>query len=380
MKFIVNGAKLHKAMQSISSIITTNNAVPVVENFLLVLENNTITITGSDLETMASVSIDLESFEAGGIDRVLVPAKTFEELIGTLSSMPLTIRINDDNFAVEISAGDGNYKIAGVDANSYLRMMEVSEPNTMKLSSTVIVNAINKTAFATGIDEMRPQMTGIFCEQTANGTTFVATDAHKLVRYRREDCKSDEDISFILPKKPLVLVSKILSSFNEELEVETNFNFNNVSFTFANYKIISRLIEGKYPNYEAAIPKDNPNKLIIDRLMFLTSVKRAAVLSSKSTYQVRLQIKANELIVSAEDMDFENEAKERLSCSYEGEDLEIGFSARYLQEMLNNIDTPNVLFEMSQPNRAGIIYPYDENAAETVENILMLIMPVTLMS
>ncbi|MDR0790103.1 MAG: DNA polymerase III subunit beta [Bacteroidales bacterium] len=380
MKFIINGAKLHSAMQSISGVISTNNAIPIVENFLLTLEDNSIEITGCDLETMATVKIELDSYEAGDVNKVLVPAKLLDELVSSLSSMPLNIKVNDDTLAVEISAGEGKYTIAGLSADNYPKMMEVEDPQTMTLPSTIIVNAISKTSFATGTDELRPQMTGIYCEQMPDGITFVATDAHKLVRYRCEECKSDEEVKFILPKKPLTLVSKILSSFNEELEVNTNFNYNNVSFTFANYKIVSRLIEGKYPNYDAAIPKNNPNKLIIDRQMFLSSVKRAAILTNKSTQQIHLKLTENQLIVSADDIDYENKAEEPLNCSYDGEEMEIGFNAKYLQEMLNNIDTINILFEMSQPNRAGIIHPYDETAEANLEDILMLIMPVTLMN
>ncbi|MDR1847597.1 MAG: DNA polymerase III subunit beta [Bacteroidales bacterium] len=380
MKFIVNGELLHKAMQSISGIISTNNAIPVVENFLLTLEDNSIVITGSDLETMASVKLELDSFEAGKVNQVLVPANMFDDLVGSFSSVPLSIIINDDTLAVEIKAGDEKYQIAGLPSENYPAMKEVNDPKTMSLSSAVIVDAIGKTAFAASNDELRPQMTGIFCEQLETGITFVATDAHKLVRYRRQDCKAEEEASFILPKKPLSLVSKILSSIREEIEVSIEYNFNNVSFTFSNYKIVSRLIEGKYPNYEAAIPKDNPNKLIIDRQLLLTSVKRAAILTNKSTQQVRLSLAQNKLVLSSEDMDYENKSEIPLNCSYEGENLEIGFNAKYLQDMLNNIDTTNVLIEMSQPNRAGIIYPYDENTENNGADILMLIMPVTLMN
>jgi len=380
MKFIVNGAKLHSAMQSISSIITSNNAVPIVENFLLTMNDNSIVITATDLETVANVTIELDSCETDKLTQVLIPAKIFEELVGSMGDLLLTIKINEETLSVEITSEVGRYLLDGLPAEDYPHAKKVEDPKTMTLSSSLLVNAITKTAFATSKDEFRPQMTGIFCEQNETGITFVATDAHKLVRYRRTDFKADEPTSFILPKKPLVLVSKILSSFNEELEVVIDYNFNNVCFNFANYKIISRLIEGTYPNYEAAIPKDNPNKLTIDRVRFLRSVKRASIVASKSTHQIRMQLSANAvLILSSEDTDFEREGRESINCSYDGENMEIGFSAQYLQEMLSNIDTSEILLEMSQPSRAGIISPYNDKE-DTKEDILMLLMPISLAS
>jgi len=238
----------------------------------------------------------------------------------------------------------------------------------------VLAAAITKTLFATGNDELRPVMSGVFCQLTEEGFTFVATDAHKLVRYRRTDSKATEEQSFILPKKPLVQLKNILSQVDAPVKIE--FNQTNASFSFNNTNVICRLIEGKYPNYEAVIPLQNTKNLIVDRQQLLNSLKRVSIFANQSTHQVRFKITGQELILSAEDLDLSNEAEERLSCNYEGEDIEIGFNSKFVIEMLNNLDTEQIKFEMSAPNRAGLILPV--NSEQTNEDVLMLVMPVML--
>src|SRR5574344_798601 len=376
MKFIVNGGTLSRSLQSIFSVITTNNALPILENFLFQLNEKTLSITASDIETTVTVKLELSEAEAEGMSAFAVPAKMLCDIVKTFSDVPLSFSIDEETFAIDITSGEGKYKLAGFSAEDYPQIATVEDPSQITLPSSLMVNAISKTIFATGIEENRPQMTGVFCVQNEEGITFVATDAHKLVRYQRKDFTTDTPASFILSKKPLSLIKNILVSYKEDVDILMQYNIKNVSFQFENYTITCRLIEGKYPNYDAAIPKDNPNKLIIERAPFLASVKRVALFANPSTMQVRLKLGGNEIIISAEDMDFSNAAKEKLSCSYTGEDLEIGFNAKFLMEMLSNIDTEYILLEMSQPNRAGIIYPYDEEEKESKESILMLVMPV----
>ncbi|MDR1006467.1 MAG: DNA polymerase III subunit beta [Bacteroidales bacterium] len=378
MKFIINGAKLNESIQHIASIVSTNNAMPAVENYMLALKDNFLVIRGTDLETMIEVKLELESFEAGDVNEVLVEAKLFGNLLSQLSSFPLTINVDDANLTVEIVAGTGKYKIAGLPIEGFPEPKELEEPQMTTFTSRLLVNAIEKTSFATSTDDLRPQMTGVFCKQTADYITFVATDAHKMVRYRNMESKSDDEFSFILPKKPLTIISKIISSFNEELEIVTRFNYSNVCFEFANYVFFSRLKEGQYPNYDAAIPKDNPNKLIVDRQMFLSGIKRAAILADPSTKQIRLILTTNQLVVVAANMGSNEAAKDTINCSYEGDKMEIGFNATYLIEMLSTLDTPNVLLEMSQPNRAGVMTPYEEQKTDNKEDVLMLLMPINL--
>ena len=378
MKFIVHGGTLSRSLQSIYSVITTNNAVPILENFLFQLEEKTLAITASDIETTVTVKLELSDADSEGLTQIAVPAKILSDIVKTFSNVPLSFVIDDETYAIEITSGEGKYKLTGISADEYPRVSTIEDASQITIPSSLLVNAISKTIFAAGVEETRPQMTGIFCEQTESNITFVGTDAHKLVRYRRTDFTNDIPTNFILPKKPLSLIKNILVSYKEDADILMEYNIKNVSFKFENYSVVCRLIEGKYPNYDAAIPKENPNKLIIERATFLNSVKRVSLFANQSTQQVRLKLGGNEMIISAEDIDFSNAAKEKLPCNYAGEDLEIGFNAKYLLEMLNNIETEYILLEMSQPNRAGIIYPYEEGAEESPESILMLVMPVML--
>ncbi len=378
MKFIVHGGTLSRSLQSINSVITTSNAVPILENFLFQLKGKTLSITASDIETTVTVTLDLTDAEADGLNQIAIPSKILSEIVKTFSNVPLSFLIDENTYAIEITSGEGKYKLTGVPAEDYPRVATIDDASQITIPSSLLVNAISKTIFAAGTDDTRPQMAGILCEQKEDSVTFVATDAHKLVRYRRTDFSNDVPNSFILPKKPLNLMKNILVTYKEDADVLMEYNVKNVSFKFENYNVVCRLIEGRYPNYEGAIPKENPNKLIIERAAFLSSVRRVALFANQSTMQVRLTLEGNEMIISAEDIDFSNAAKERLSCNYTGDNLEIGFNAKYLLEMINNIETEYLLLEMSQPNRAGIIYPYEEGAEPTAESILMLVMPVML--
>ena len=220
-------------------------------------------------------------------------------------------------------------------------------------------------------------MGGIFCDLTAENITFVATDAHKLVRYRRTDVTSDTPVSFILPRKPVSMMKSIMSTLKEDMEVTLEYNNTNAAFTFGNFYIICRLVDGRYPNYDAAIPKENPNKLTVDRNSFLNTLRRVGLFANQASHQVRLAIQERELVVSAEDLEFSNNAQEKLPCQYEGEPMEIGFNAKFLTEMVSNIETEQILIEMSHPSRAGIIFPIT-NEENSPEDILMLVMPVML--
>ena len=252
----------------------------------------------------------------------------------------------------------------------------LEDPSKTVIKADVLATAISKTIFAAGNDDLRPVMSGVFFQFSTEGLTFVATDAHKLVKYNREDVKANQVAEFIMPKKPLNLLKSILATSDEEVTIE--YNDSNAKFTFENSELICRLIDGKYPNYEAVIPKENPNKLSIDRIQFLNSVRRVSIFSNKTTHQIRLKIAGAELNISAEDIDYSNKAEERLTCDYQGDDIQIGFNSRFLTEMLNNLTSTDVQLEMSMPNRAGILTPID--GLEEGERITMLVMPVMLNS
>ena len=378
MRFIINSQLFLKHLSALSGVISNNNTVPIISCFHLHLEDNMLTIKATDLETTMVSRIELENARVDGIDSIAVPAKLLLDMLKSLDDVPLNFAVDASNYSIEISSGEGKYSLASQNAETFPTMPEMKETVQTSMPASVLVNAINKTAFAASTDEMRQQMSGIFCELTPENVTFVATDAHKLVRYRRNDIHADESASFILPRKPITLVKNILSSNKEEFDVTIDYNNTNVFFAFDNFLIVCRLVDGKYPNYEAAIPKENPNKLTIDRVTFINTLKRVSLFANQSTHQVRLAIKERELEISSEDLEFSNKAHETIPCSYEGEPMEIGFNAKFLTEMTSNLDTEQVLMELSHPSRAGILFPLTDSEEAKGEDILMLVMPVML--
>ena len=372
MKFIVSSTTLMKHLQQISGVLNSSNPLPILNNFLFVVEKGTLTVSASDLESTMTTSIQLTEGKQGG--KIAVPAKILLDTLKTFPEQPLTFLVDEKTLGIEIVSDFGKYKLTGFDAEEFPRVPVMEGSKTLKLSASILLNAINKTLFATGNDELRPVMSGVFFQLSKDNITFVATDAHKLVRYRRTDAKASGEGALIVPKKPLNLLKNIVGDSDEIVNI--NYNENNILFQFANHSLICRLIEGRYPNYEAVIPVDNPNKLTISRSALLSSVRRVSIFSNKTTHQVRLKVAGSELHISAEDLDFANEANERLTCQYEGEDLEIGFNARFLADMLSNLEFENVTIEMSAPNRAGILVPANSENAD--EDILMLVMPVML--
>jgi DNA polymerase-3 subunit beta len=376
MRFIVQSPLLLRNLQTISGVLSSNSTLPILENFLFVLKDGSLVVTASDLETTMTVNIPLDNETLGESEEgiVAIPAKKLLESLKTFPDIPLVFSIDSENYSIEISAGEGKYKLSGQNADEFPQIPVLEDTTITEVNSEIIANAISKTMFATGNDELRPVMSGIFCEFTPDDFTFVATDAHKLVRYKRTDAKVENSSSFILPKKPLTQLKNSLQ--NKDTKVRIEYNNRNAYFSFDNIELVCRLIEGKYPNYEAVIPKENPNRLIVDRISFLNAIRRVAIFANQSTHQVRMKMNGQEIIMTAEDIDYSNEARERLACTYEGEPMEIGFNSKFLQEMLNNIDNEMITIQMSQPNRAGILVPVDNENKD--EDILMLVMPVML--
>ncbi len=379
MKFIVNSQQLLKQLQSLSGVLSGNNTMPIIGCFHFHLEEGQLTIKTTDLSTTLVAKVEVETSRMEQAEEVAIPSKMLLDILKTFDDVPLTFDVDQSNYSIEIASGQGQYKLAGMDAATYPTMPTAEETNTVTMGANALVEAINKTVFATSNDEMHQQMSGIFCEMTPDGITFVATDAHKLVRYRRKDVQSDVSTNFILPKKPIIIVKNILSARKDDSEVSIAYNNTNLFITFDNFYIVCRLVDGRYPNYEAAIPKDNPNKLIVDRLSFLNTLRRVSIFASEATRQVRLSISADKLEISAEDLEFSNKANETIPCQYEGDAMDIGFNAKFLTEMIGNLDSEQVLIEMSHPSRAGIIFPYyTEESSDKNDDILMLVMPVML--
>ena len=370
MKFIVNSSTLLKELQKLNGVISTSNTLPILDNFLFEIEDGKIKIIASDLETTMISEITTESSSNG---QITIPSKILIDTLKTFSNQPLTFLIDEETKGIEISSENGNYKLAGQDAKEFPKVPEMTSPSSFLITSSVLLNAINKTLFASGNDELRPVMSGVFCELSEENITFVATDAHKLVKHTRTNISSNGNSSFILPKKPLSLLKNNIDAGSD---INIDFNETNVKFSLENITLICRLIDGKYPNYDAVIPKDNPNKLVINKDELLNSIKRVSIYASKTTHQIRLKVAGSQLQITSEDLDFANKAEERLTCSYEGEDIEIGFNSRFVIDMLNNIGSEQICLEMSAPNRAGIILPLD--GQDENEDTLMLVMPVML--
>ncbi|MGB0914995.1 MAG: DNA polymerase III subunit beta [Crocinitomicaceae bacterium] len=369
MNFVISSASLLKHLQGISGVLSTSNTLPILDNFLFEIVDGRLTVSASDLETTMRTSMEVEAKEEG---KIAIPAKLLLDVLKNLPDQPCTFLVNPDNFAVEIAYDNGKSKMVGYNGDDFPRTPELDKSNSIVISGEIVANAINKTLFATGVDDLRPVMSGVFCEFSPESITFVATDAHKLVRYTRTDSQASGSSAFILPKKPLNLLK---SNLKGDEEVRLEYNDSNAVFTFNDVVLICRLIDGKYPNYEAVIPKENPNVLTIDRVQFLSSIKRVSIFANKTTHQIKLKLAGSELSLSAEDIDFSNEANERLTCNYAGDDMEIGFNSRFLMEMLNNLNTTEVRLEMSEPSRAGLLMPSEDNENE---DILMLVMPVML--
>lgn len=370
MNFIVSSTTLLRHLQSISGVLSTSNTLPILDNFLFEINDGELTVSASDLETTMRTKLSVEANESG---KIAIPAKLLLDILKNLPDQPCTFLVDSTTHGVEISYDNGKSKMVGYNGDDFPKAPAMENGESIRVSGEIISKAINKTLFATGNDDLRPVMSGVFCQFSPSDIIFVATDAHKLVRYQRTDSQATGSSSFILPKKPLNLLK---SNLRGDEEVMIEYTDSNAVFTFNDIVLMCRLIDGKYPNYEAVIPKENPNVLTVDRLQFLGSIKRVSIFANKTTHQIKLKMAGSELSLSAEDLDFSNEANERLTCSYDGNDMEIGFNSRFLMEMLNNIDTPEIKIQMSEPSRAGLLIPATSDNES--EDILMLVMPVML--
>ena len=359
-----------KQLSAINGVITTNPVVPILENFLFEINDGTLIVTASDLQTSMVTELEVEAKDNGSI---AVPSKILLETLRNLPEQPVTFSIDEETYSIEINSDNGRYKLAGENATDFPKVPTVSDGSAVNISSDVLGHAINNTILATSNDELRPAMTGVYINLSDTNTTFVATDGHRLIRYRRVDIASDAENAMIIPRKALNLLKATLPSENTNVNVE--YNVANAFFKFENIHMVCRLIDERYPDYENVIPSNNDNDMTIDRSEFLGSLKRIAIYANKTTHQVRLKITGSELLISSEDLDFSNEANERLSCEHDGGDIEIGFNGKFLIEMLANMESKQVSMRFSEPNKAGLIFPVDQDENE---DLLMLVMPVML--
>lgn len=377
MKFKASSTVLLSHLQAISRVINSKNSLPILDNFLLNLEGQELTMTASDTETTLITSMEVEDVEGSG--KVAVSSRLLLDTLREFSDQPLTFNINDSNLAMVITSANGTYNFIGQNGDEYPQLPVLQDDaRLMTLPVSTLEAGISKTLFCTADDELRPVMNGIYFDISRDGLTLVATDAHKLVRYNTTHSsvsfpEEEEKTNFILPKKPSNMLKNILPK--ESGDVEVKFDNKNAYFKLSNYTMICRQVEGRYPNYNGVIPKENPYKVIIDRVSLLNSLKRVSVFSNQASNLIKLDIKQNEISISAQDIDFSISAEESISCQYTDERIKIGFKSAFLIEILNNIGSSDVVLELTDPSRAGIIVPFEN---EDNEEILMLLMPMLL--
>lgn len=369
MKFIVSSSGLLKQLQHINGVINANTVLPILEDFLFEIDKNKLTVVATDLETVMRISMDIEAKDSG---KVCIPAKILMDSLKNIADQPLTFNI-DKNFAVEITSDNGKYKVMGENPDNFPKEPAADETTSFTMTASALVTAINKTLFAVSNDDLRPAMTGVYFELDKSYIQFVATDAHRLVRYKRTDVACPRTDSFIVPRKPLNLLKSALPDNDDEITL--SYNNNHLFVQHKNTGLSCRLIDARFPDYKVVIPADNPYKLVVTKQTFQSALRRVSVFSNKSTNQVALNISGSELGLQAQDIDFSFEGAERMQCQYDGENLTIAFNARFLIEMLNAADSDEVRIELSTPTKAGILKPteLDEN-----EELLMLVMPLML--
>ncbi len=367
MKFIASATGLLKRLQQINGVINANTVLPILEDFLFEIEGNTLSITATDLETVMKVEMDIEATEKG---KVCIPAKILIESLKNIPEQPLSFDI-DENYGIELTSDNGKYKVMGENPDNFPKEPAADEATSFTITSETLVSAISKTLFATSNDDLRPAMTGVFFELDTNGMQCVATDAHRLVKYKRTDVICPEKESFIVPKKPLNLMKNFLPNNSDELTI--SYNKNHLFVQHGESRLSCRLIDARFPDYKVVIPTDNPYKLTLNKSDYQNALRRVSVFSNKSTNQVAMTINGSELQLQAQDVDFSFEGNERMTCQYNGEDMAIAFNAKLLIEVLSAADTDEIVMELSTPSKAGIIKPTEIGDNE---ELLMLVMPL----
>ncbi len=372
MKFIVSSTSLFSHLQAISRVINSKNSLPILDCFLLELHDGTLSMTASDNETTLSTSIEVNEFDGDG--RFAVSSRTLLEALKEIPEQPLSFAINPENLEITAQYQNGKYSLMGQNADEYPKPQALGN-NAVQLTipANVLLDGVNRCIFATADDELRPVMNGIYFDITSEDITLVASDGHKLVRNKTYEAHGSEKAAFILPKKPANLLKNLLTK--EQGDVQIGFDDRNATFILENYQMVCRLIEGRYPNYNSVIPQNNPHKAVIDRSSLISALRRVSVFSSQASSLIKLNLSTNQMKISAQDIDFSTSAEETLMCQYEGNDMSIGFKSSFLIDILNNIPSTNVVIELADPSRAGVIVPEEQSENE---DLLMLLMPMML--
>ncbi|MDR0989323.1 MAG: DNA polymerase III subunit beta [Prevotellaceae bacterium] len=372
MKFVVSSTALSSHLQAISRVINSKNALPILDCFLFEMKGGMLSVTASDSETTMTTSVDVNESDADG--KFAITAKTILDALKEIPEQPLTFSINFNSMEIKVEYLNGKYNLMGQSADEFPQPVALSSQAVrVDIDAAILSTGINRTMFATADDELRPVMNGIYFDITTDDITMVASDGHKLVRCKTFAAKGSERATFILPKKPATLIKNLLP--REQGVISIEFDDRNAVFTLENYRMVCRLIEGRYPNYNSVIPQNNPHRVIVDRLMLMGALRRVSIFSSQSSSLIKLHLEENSIDISAQDIDFSTSAEEGLTCQYEGTPMSIGFKSTFLIDILNNITTQEVVIQLADPSRAGVIVPMEQEADE---DLLMLLMPMML--
>ncbi len=376
MNFVISSSHLLGHLQLVSKVVGAKNALPILDNLLFDIKGKTLQVTASDLESTLTSKLELETVEGEGI--IAIDAKRILEILKEFPEQPLNFNIDTESLKIDIISENGKYSLIGQSGDEFPQIPAIKSDNVNRIdmSPDILYSGISSAIFATGEDELRPVMNGIFIELTTSGITFVATDAHKLVRYKRKEIKAETESAFILPKKPAAILKGILPKAFSDITLE--FDNKNAFFNFEGFQLVCRLVEGVYPSYDSVIPKDNPNKMIVDRVEFYSTMKRVSIFSNQASNLVALSISGNQLTISAQDIDYSISGQETINCQYSGDEMQIGFKSNFFIDILHNLSTTEIVLELSDPTRAGIILPKDNDNQD--EEILMLIMPMMINS
>ena len=372
MRFNVSSTSLSNRLQTISRVQSSKNALPILDCILFELANGVLKMTASDSETTMVTTVEVT--DADGEGKFAIGAKQLISSVKEISEQPISFQVDQNSFAIEITYQNGKYNLIG--QNGY----EFPVPNSVNASSRslsmdaqVMFNGISRSLFAAADDELRPQMNGVYFDMTPDSITFVASDGHKLVRNRVFSVHVDEPSAFILPKKPALLLKTVLPK--AEGDAVVRFDDRNAEIQLTDYTISCRLIEGRYPNYNSVIPTDNPFRVTADRMAFISALRRVSVFASQSSALIKVHVDQGTLTVSAQDLDFSTSAEEHIMCDYDGTPMSIGFNGPFLIDVLNSITSNDIVLELADPSRAGVITPAEQ---EENEDLIMLLMPMML--
>ena len=372
MKFIVSSTDLLQGLLSVQKVIASKSTLPILDNFLLTLEGNSLTVTGSDGDNTLKTILAINEVMEGG--EIAVPAKLLTDSLKELPTQPIEFVSYPDRGIVNINWASGSAQIPFSGAEDYPTLKELENPTVIKMKGSILAEGINSTLYATGDEELRPVLNGIYFDIDTESTTLVASNANKLVYYRRHDIKSESQTSFILPKKPAnILKANLAKCMDEEVEITFD-NKKNAYFKFNSFLIFCKLIEGTYPAYKSVIPKNNANILTISRAELLNASKRVAVCSNQATGQIVFKLSMNQITITAQDLDFSMSATETLGCDYQGDPMEIGFKSSFLIEILGNLGYDQICIMLADPHRAALIQPAVQTEPE--EEICALLMPM----